>query len=485
MIVHNGSSQNSLKELTLFPFDEHSLPFQNGVELHLAGHRSPAGKTRIVLSPGQEGAPDCKAVMYYGTVLQVGDELWMWYLGQGSDEPWCQRVCLATSRDGYHWEKPSLGLVEYFGSTANNLVDLNQELHGVQACVVFDDPDDPDPSRRYKMAFESKVKYGGRFAVAYSADGLRWCESPNNPVGGGLEMAGGTRFNGTYYLSGHGANLAGPLRQFVTHISYDFEHWSEAACRSLQRGTRPQPDWAPNSGEQVHLGAGLWNRGNVIIGFYGQWHGHPTNDRRLVTMDLGLAVSSDGLHYREPIPGYPIVAAAEDGFAKLPEGHTYVNFPALMQGQGFENIGEETLFWYAPWPEQSSNGVRVARWRRDRLGYFQAFLQRGQQPQGGCHIVSAAIDLQGQVARAYLNVDGIDAHSSICVEVLDEQFRPLAGYTKEDAISPASGGLRQMLQWRQTDSLVAATKPIRLRISFGGIRPEDIRLYAVYLEAVR
>ena len=50
-----------------------------------------------------------------------------------------------------------------------------------------------------------------------------------------------------------------------------------------------------------------------------------------------------------------------------------LNFPALIQGQGFENVGDETLFWYAPWPEEASDGVRVTSWPRDRLGYFSPY----------------------------------------------------------------------------------------------------------------
>ena len=46
---------------------------------------------------------------------------------------------------------------------------------------------------------------------------------------------------------------------------------------------------------------------------------------------------------------------------------------ALMQGQGFENVGDESLFWYTPWPEHVSDGIRVATWIRDRLGYFAPF----------------------------------------------------------------------------------------------------------------
>lgn len=374
MIIHNGGPSLSLQEIVLFPFDDYSIPFQNGVELHLAAHQTPCGRTRIVLGLGDEGAPDSKHVVYYGSVHRVGDELWMWYLGQGADDVWFERVCFAKSRDGYHWEKPDLGLVEYGGNKHNNLVDLNQGAHHVQACVVLYEPDEPDVRRRFKMVFESD-KYEKRFAVAYSADGLTWHESPDNPVGRWFEMAGATKFNGCYYLTGQGGNHAGGLRQLVTYVSYDFEHWSEASCVGLCRGhsiRQPRP-FGGSAGEQVHLGAALWNRNNVIIGFYGQWHGHPSNDRRLLTMDLGLAVSNDALHYREPVPDFPIVAAAEDGWQLLPHGHSYVDFPALIQGQGFENVGDETLFWYAPWPEQSSDGVRVASWPPGSAGLFSGF----------------------------------------------------------------------------------------------------------------
>lgn len=122
---------------------------------------------------------------------------------------------------------------------------------------------------------------------------------------------------------------------------------------------RPMVDGS-HAGEQVHLGAGLWNRDNVIIGVYGQWHGPPTNDRKAVAMDLGLVVSNDVLHYREPILDFRMIPAAENSSHRL--------FGCLMQGQGFENIGGEMLFWYAPWG--GCNGIRVASWPQDRLGYF-------------------------------------------------------------------------------------------------------------------
>jgi hypothetical protein len=482
MLIRNGGPSNSLENIVLFPFDDYSIPFQDGVELKLVPHTTACGKTKIVLGLGEEGAPDSARVVYYGSVHKVGDELWMWYLGQDKTPGWFERVCFAKSVDGYHWERPNLGLVEYHGSRDNNLVDLNQGQHHVQSCVVFYEPDDPDPQRRFKMLFQSR-KYRSQFAAAHSADGLTWSEYPGNPVGKWLEMAGGTKYNGIYHIAGQGGNHVGGFRQLVTYISYDFERWSRASCMGLRRSNIPPrpPAWGFNAGEQVHLGAALWNRGNVIIGFYGQWHGHPSNDRRLLTMDLGLAVTNDGLHYREPIPDFPIVCAAEDSWEELRYGHTAVHFPALIQGQGFENVGDETLFWYAPWPEQDSDGVRVANWPRDRLGYFRVFASRRAASSKGSHFSSAPIDLEGKPARVSLNVDGLCEYTQVRVEILDEQFNPLSGFTGDVCVSPSSSGFRQLVAWKDRE-MVDVEGPIRVCVSFCGIRPEDARVYAVYVE---
>ena len=44
------------------------------------------------------------------------------------------------------------------------------------------------------------------------------------------------------------------------------------------------------------------------------------------------------------------------------------DFPSLEQGQGFANVGDESLFWYSNW---RSGDLNVARFPRDRLGYFE------------------------------------------------------------------------------------------------------------------
>ena len=503
MKIINSTIATSLDEIVLFPFEDYALPLQRGVDLQLKGYQGGGGTTRIVLAPGDEGCPDSEHVAYYGSVKRVGDEFWMWYLGQASvdvdmEQAWFQRVCLAKSRDGYHWERPNLGLVEYNGNKNNNLVDMGDEIGHIAACVVFFEPDDPVPERRFKMAFADR-RYRSQLAVAFSADGLTWQESPNNPVGPWLEMAGGTRIDDAYFLSGQGGmHIKDAARQFATHTSYDFEHWTLASTLGMQRTNGPiqanaqAGKFSKNGSEQIHLGAGLWNRGNVVIGFYGMWNGHTSNDRRMVNMDLGLAVSHDALHYREPIPNFPIVSAAEDSWKLLPERPELSKFPALMQGQGFENIGNETLFWYFQWPEQKSDGVRVAVWPRDRLGCFQAYahgpLTTGEQGTGLAaggsttpHIISAPIDLKGQPVRVSLNADPPNQYCGVSVEVLDEHFHPVEGYTHTDCDPIREGGFRQQVTWN-SNGIPAMANRIRIRIDFTGIRFEDALLYAVYLE---
>jgi hypothetical protein len=230
------------------------------------------------------------------------------------------------------------------------------------------------------------------------------------------------------------------------------------------------PSMGADSGqyEEVHLGAGLWNRGNVLLGLYGQWHGHPSGDRRLLTMDLGLALSQDALHFYEPVPGFRLVPAREQ-----PESPAGAH-PALMQGQGFENVGQRTLTWYGAWLGPNSPGVYCAAWPRDRLGYLQAF--RPEEPLAVTCTVQA---LERDIPVA-LNVSGLGPHTRLHVEVLDEGFRPLAGMSGEGAAVVGENGLRVPVRWPGASTL-PPDRRLRLQVRFCGVRPEDARLHALYL----
>ncbi len=457
-----------LTEAALFAFDEWAFPFRSRVQIHLF----PPQRVQMALLPGPPGSHD-EAVLYYGTVLRIENRLHMWYIGSSGEKrdlighgPLRYALCYATSGDGLHWEKPDLGLVEFNGSRHNNLVDLPDPGLRPAAAILYE-PD--DTGRPYKLAYEATVNGQARFCVAFSQDGLRWQPSPNNPVGPFLEMAGITRFGGLYYVTGQGPLTAHrPLRarQLCTFASADFEHWSPCGAVGLDRspdmiGPSSEHDW--NHIEEIHLGAGLWNRGNVILGIYGQWHGHPSGDRRLLTMDLGLALSHDAVHYHEPIPGFKLIPAREQ-----PDSPGW-DLPALMQGQGMENIGDDTYYWYSLWKGVEGTGVRLATWPRDRLGMLKPFSP--QEPQ----VITCPIRVQaGGRARVFVNASGLGQYSHLHLGLLDEGFHPIPGY--QDA-RIMSDGLRIPLEWPLTPD----HGTIRLAVHFEGIRPEDCRLHALYI----
>ena len=81
-----------------------------------------------------------------------------------------------------------------------------------------------------------------------------------------------------------------------------------------------------------------------------------------------------------------------------------------------------------------------------------------------------------------MNVEGINEHSSITAEIQDHAFRPVRGYDRGASQGPVGPGLAQAIARQGHDVIGGITGPIRVRVDFGGVRPADVRLYAVYLD---
>ena len=83
----------------------------------------------------------------------------------------------AFSRDGIHWEKPNLELVEFEGSRDNNL------LTEKNLAPAFWDSNGTDPAKRF-MAFTrtDSVTAPMKMDLYYSADGFDWTPYEGNPV---------------------------------------------------------------------------------------------------------------------------------------------------------------------------------------------------------------------------------------------------------------------------------------------------------------
>ena len=126
----------------------------------------------------------------FGTVLRdpVTKMYRMWYMSYNRGRPPAERtpILYAESKDGVFWNKPSLGILKFAGSSENNIVLGSLGFHDLYSPSVLDDPAASDPARRFKMIFWDKTGKDtyrdGGMHVAFSPDGIHWTRYEKNPV---------------------------------------------------------------------------------------------------------------------------------------------------------------------------------------------------------------------------------------------------------------------------------------------------------------
>ena len=140
-------------------------------------------------------------------------------------------ICYATSKDGITWEKPEMGLVEFEGSKANNILwrgsgDTGEHWDGPHGSGVFKDLHDPDPARRYKAFLKAEI-----LSVAFSPDGIHWGDAMPRPE---ADSAGDTHNNALWAPTlgqyvGITREWGAPFgRQVARTTSDDFLEWTSS-----------------------------------------------------------------------------------------------------------------------------------------------------------------------------------------------------------------------------------------------------------------
>jgi hypothetical protein len=492
------------EEMVFFAFDEQSIPWRDNLKLTMVQARKhPANP---VLRRGPEGSPDHGHAILYGSVLHLGGKFRMWYLGmsqttieRGQAPGYWRPMCYAESDDGVQWRKPELGLVEFNGSKRNNICLIESEVFSLSRVndflSVLHEPDEPDPARRYKCAYIAHVPFadvrGGRSAIgpnesrwgaficATSADGLTWKvvgDRPANAGGERFEVSGLYRFGGMYYAPGQlispwiftpdGREIGRAMRVFR---SPDFQQWSKATALGFARPGQLLA--TPIKGQQTHMGAGMWNRGNVLLGLYGQWQDGPPPQKGAKShllgtrVDLGFVVSNDGIHFREPVADFKTIARGAEG-----EWDSI----ALLQGHAFANVGDETFLWYSHWDcdgEFRNQDIGLATLRRDGFGFLTN--QKADAP-AMCETTSFT---SAAGMKCHVNADGVSADAPLKIELLDERARPVPGFSGADAVTLTASGTRVEVVWKQA---LPPDRKLALRVSLpaGG----QGKLYALYLD---
>lgn len=371
-------------------------------------------------------------------------------------------VCYAQSDDGIQWRKPDLGLYAFNDVPNTNIVLLaNGGYSDRYSNAVVVDPHDPDPTRRYKMAYfdfayEQGQEHPG-LSVAFSPDGIHWRKHPQAPLlkasygdlGDPVPFTNETHRPWAQPLSFSDAMDAfyDPRRQvFVIY----HKMWLDGPMGAMY--------WKHGMGRTQSADFITWTRPQLLLTpdeFDPTWvefHHSPVfyyNDcyfallqilnrgERGGVMDCELAISRDGIQWQRPF--------RQPFFLPRSEGDQFDGGSILSNGSPVL-LANEFRFYYGGYSQGATGaddyglttGIGLAIMLRDRF------------------VALRPMDHQGQLTLKPLDVTGCSAFTvnanaqggQIRVELLDGEGRRIPGFSRDEAVPITGDGLRQPVAWR-------------------------------------
>ena len=368
-----------------------------------------------------------------------------------------QVLCYATSRDGFHWEKPNLGKVEFQGSRNNNILPFGTPTPNIL------DTHEPNPSKRYKAAapdYKFTAYHLGRINLFCSPDGIEWSPAPENQE---LDISGKKgRWGPTKYMGWD------PIKKvYVTHIesclhrrcplgkritgrseSPDMIHWSEVETIMIP-DERDPPD--------------LEFYSFPAFTYAGIYIGVPWIFRTTESLHYPqLAFSRDGTNYQRPFRE-PIIRLGDSG--DFDETTLYNNNPFLHDGRiwmyysGGNWRGPERLYERG---DKAVHAIGLATLPED--GFVS--LSAGKLNPG--KVLTRVLTFEGR--QLYVNIMAAKHNhgsgpAQVKVEILDSAHDPIPGFTLEEADNLGTTGKHRVSWKSQSDVGKLAGKPVQLRFT--------------------
>lgn len=413
----------------------------------------------------QQAPWECHGGMTASVIYDAEEALFKaWYMAGHYADGIGHVQCLATSEDGIHWQRPELGLHEALGSTANNIV--------VPACyhdgqdhweTMLKDPDDPDPSRRYKAIGWSSFDWDGPLAGIYSAtspDGLNWAHSPEplfrfhprpgtddlGPVGDAQSLMIDTeRHRYVAFLRGNPERLIS--------VSEDFVSWST-----------PHPFLHP-----LHEEEALYN--NTGFNYGARWLGTLTHfDKRPLqqTQSLRLLTSRDGDAWNRP-PGPALVGPGDIG--------EWDRFQIMLTGAPPIPVGDRLYLYYRGTPRRH-NKVRREFDPRIDADQDRATMSIGLATLrlDGFASIAGSFDVGTVTTRPFvlhgnaLQVNVKADHGRLRAALLDGEERPLQGYGLEDCVPVTQDDVAVSIKWGPDGHRPLPESAVRLQFELANAR---------------
>ncbi|MCA9043021.1 MAG: hypothetical protein KDA69_01800 [Planctomycetaceae bacterium] len=377
----------------------------------------------------------------YYTFFQDGEKFRVYYRGSHADEKTQKSqhpevTCYAESTDGIHWTKPGLGLFDWEGSKANNIVWRGVGTHNF---TPFKDPNPNAPAKSRYKALASGSGVGNGLYAFQSPDGIHWELVQEKPVitKGAFDSQNLAFWDpNTGLYTDYHRTFTNGVRAIMTCTSEDFVNWTDPVLLTYPEGT-------PN--EHLYTNAiRIYPRApHIRIGFPTRYQ--PKNSQ----VEPIFMSSRDGLHFnRWNDPVIPIDAPEErDGNRS--------NYMAngLLQLPGSRD--EWSVYATESYYDGPDSRVRRFTYRLDGFTSLHAGKEGGE-------FISKPFVFEGD--QLILNYRAAAA-GEVLVELQLADGTPVDPFTLDECHRLTGDDIAQVVSWKQGDGLIRyAGKPVRLRI---------------------
>lgn len=393
-------------------------------------------KTAPILEKAPDRPHEENGVYIYGTVLYDEEEelFKMWYTSYANNTSGIgvTRACYATSTDGIHFEKPNLGLVEFNGSTANNITGVYE----IQS--VIKDRNETDPAKRYKM-----ITYNteGAYSSWYGPDGVHWTRSLYFLNGRDVITAA---YDGTNDRIFAVAKVMLGKRDEWTMTAEDIDAWSiPVAANTLADLADTKLCYRADC-----YGMGLYEKDGVYIGFDWLFRIPGTNEMEGV-IEPRLAFSRDLTDEWIRPTRMPLIPLGAPG--SIDDGMIVTASSAI-------EVGDEVLLYCSAWDGDHGTSVSeacifIAKWRLDGFASLD----------GGANGVITTRPFTFDGSGLFINADA--SNGALYAELLDENGDPIPGFAKTDCDVISSDSVKHGVSWNGSSDVSAlAGREISLRI---------------------
>ncbi|UCD49774.1 MAG: hypothetical protein JSW27_19860 [Phycisphaerales bacterium] len=384
----------------------------------------------------------------YHTIFQDGPLYRMYYRGWDHDMATGKQrhpavVCYAQSGDGIHWERPTLGLVEFAGSKANNII---WDRVGTHNFVPFKDANPQCPvEARYKAVGRGEGEDGRKLFAFLSPDGIHWRLLADRPIltEGAFDsqnLVFWDRVRAEYRC--YFRDFRDGRRDVKVATSKDFVQWSPAVWLAF-------PD-AP--AEHLYT--------NQIMPYYRAPHllvGFPTRfvpDRGALTEGLFMS-SRDGVMFHRWAEAFIRPGAIAE---KWHNRSNYIWWGLVETASALPGAGKELSLYTNERYYYEGQGVKTRRY----TCRIDGFVSLAASYAGG-EVLTRPLVFAGD--RLAINFS-TSAAGGLCVQIEDATGHALPGFAFADCPEIYGDSIERTVTWQAGSDLRAlAGRVIRLRFS--------------------